>query len=108
MVTHEDGVKVFVNGKPQKALTVDGELRIPNLVVKEYQIAVAKPGFQEVASQKIEIRKGEQSTITFSLAPVARFASLSIRGGLPGAQVVLDEKLVETMLSDGTLSLSEH
>jgi hypothetical protein len=106
VMTHEDGAKVFVNGKLQKGLTQGGELRIPNLDVKDYVITVAKPGFQDAAAQKIEIRKGEQTTVTFSLAPVARFASLSIRGGVPGTQVLLDERPVGTVQPDGTLSLT--
>jgi eukaryotic-like serine/threonine-protein kinase len=105
VVTHEDGVKVFVNGKAQQRLTRDGQLRIPNLVPKEYVIAVDKPGFQETASETTEIRKGEQSTVTFGLKPVPRFASLSIRGGYPGTQVLLDDKPVGTVQADGTLGL---
>jgi PEGA domain len=105
VMTHEDGVKVSVNGIPQKALTRGGQLRIPNLDPKEYVIAVAKPGFQEVASQRAVVRKGEQSAVTFSLKPVPRVASLSIRGGPAGAQVFIDDKPVGTVQADGTLSL---
>ena len=105
VVTHEDGVKVFLNGKVQPKLTRDGQLRIPNLVPKEYVIAVDKPGFQETASETTVIRKGEQSTVMFSLKPVPRFASLAIRGAYPGTQVFLDDKPVGTVQPDGTLSL---
>jgi hypothetical protein len=103
--THEDGVKVFLNGKAQPKLTRDGQLLIPNLVPKEYVIAVDKPGFQETAPERTVIRKGEQSAVMFSLKPVPRFASLSIRGGYPGTQVFLDDKPVGTVQPDGTLSL---
>ena len=105
VTTREDGVKVFVNGTPQKGLTRGGQMRIPNLDPKVYSITVAKPGFQAVASQKTVIRKGEQSTVTFILTPVPRVASLSIRGGPPGAQVFIDDKPVGTVLADGTLIL---
>ena len=105
VMTHEDGVKVSVNGIPQKALTRGGQLRIPNLDPKDYVIAVAKPGFQDVASQKAVVRKGEQTAVTFNLKPVPRVASLSIRGGPPGAQVFIDDKPVGTVQADGTLSL---
>lgn len=105
VVTHEDGVKVFLNGRVQPKLTRDGQLRIPNLVPKEYVIAVDKPGFQETASETTVIRKGEQSTVMFSLKPVPRFAALSIRGGYPGTQVFLDNKSVGAVQPDGTLSL---
>jgi len=105
VVTHEDGVKVFVNGKEQPKLTRDGQLLIRNLVPKDYVIAVDKPGFQETASEKTVIRKGEQSTVMFTLKPVPRFASLSIRGGYPGTQVLLDDAPMGTVQPGGTLSL---
>ena len=103
----EDGAQVFLNGRPQKLLTRGGggRLRIPNLEPKEYMISVAKPGFQDVAPQKIVIRKGEQSSVNFNLVPIPRFASLSIRGAPSGAQVLLDDKAMGTILPDGTLRL---
>jgi eukaryotic-like serine/threonine-protein kinase len=107
VMTREDGVRVSVNGKSQKALTRGGVMRIPNLDPKEYVIAVAKPGFQLVAPQKAAIRKGEQTTVTFILTPLPRVASLSIRGGPPGAQVLLDDKPLGTIPADGTLTVPD-
>jgi serine/threonine-protein kinase len=103
VVTHEDGVKVLVNGRALEEPTRGGQLRLPNLDPKEYVIAVAKPGFQDVAPQRTVVRKGEQTTVLFSLKPLPRFASFSIRGGPAGAQVFLDDKPVGTVLPDGTL-----
>lgn len=99
-----DGVKVLLNGKLQKKFTKGGQLSIANLDPKEYTVAVSKDGFQD-ASQMADIRKGEQRALTFVLKPVQRFASLSIRGGTPGAQVFLDDKPVGTVQPDGTLTV---
>ncbi len=105
VTTREDGVKVFVNGKPRKGLTRGGQLRIQNLTPGEYTVAVSKPGFQNVAQHRTVIRKGEQSTVSFTLTPLPRVATLSIRGGAPGTQVFVDDKLEGTVLPDGTLNL---
>jgi PEGA domain len=105
VITREDGVRVSVDGIAQRALTGGGQMRIPNLDPKEYSIAVSKPGFQPVPSQSTLIRKGEQTTLSFILTPVPRVASLSIRGGPPGGQVFVDDKLAGALLPDGTSTL---
>jgi eukaryotic-like serine/threonine-protein kinase len=104
VMTHEDGVTVLVNGNPQKTLTRGGQLRIPNLDPKQYMVSVAKAGFQDGGSQKVTLRAGDQSTLIFSMVPIPRVASLSIRGAPVGAQVFIDDKLVGTIQTDGTLS----
>jgi eukaryotic-like serine/threonine-protein kinase len=104
--TSQDGAQVFVNGKPQKYLTKSGgRLRIPNLEPKEYLISVSKPGFQDVNPQRVVIRRGEQSTVAFNLVPIPRFATLSIKGAPSGAQVLLDDNTIGTVLPDGSLRL---
>jgi len=106
VTTREDGVTVFVNGNPQKTLTRGGQLRIANLDPKQYVIAVAKEGFQDSESQRVTVREGEQSMLNFAMKPTPRVASLSIRGGPPGAQVFVDDKPVGTIQTDGTLNLT--
>jgi eukaryotic-like serine/threonine-protein kinase len=104
--TGQDKVRVSLNGQVQKALTQNGQLRIPNLEPKDYVVTVSKTGFQDVAPQKVRIRKGEQSRLAFILQPTLHFASLSIQGGTPGTQVLLDQTAVGVVQPDGTFNLA--
>ncbi|HZC23240.1 MAG TPA: protein kinase [Candidatus Binatia bacterium] len=106
VVTGQDKTKVFLNGKPLEQQTQAGQLRIANLEPKEYVVRVTKPGFQDVADQKIRIRKGQQGRVVFGLLPVPHMASLVIQGGPAGAAVFVDQATAGTIASDGTLNLS--
>ena len=106
VVTGQDKTKVFLNGKALEQQTQGGELRIANLEPKEYVVRVAKPGFQDVADQKIRIRKGQQGRLVFGLLPVPHMASLVIQGGPAGAAVLVDQANAGTVAPDGTLNLS--
>lgn len=106
VVTGQDKALVFLNGKPQPHLTQGGQLRIPNLELKDYVIRVSKSGFQDLPEQKIRIRKGEQSKLIFNLQPLPHLASLSIQGGVPGTTVLIDQTPVGTVQPDGTLNVA--
>src|SRR6202011_4643726 len=83
-----------------------GQLRLPNLELKDYVVQVSKSGFQDPPQQKIRIRKGEQARLIFSLQPQPRLASLTIQGGAPETTVLIDQTLVGAIQPDGTLSVS--
>jgi hypothetical protein len=102
----QDGASVFLNGKLQPQLTQAGELRLPNLELKDYVVQVSKSGFQDPPPQRIRIRKGEEAKLVFNLQPQPRLASLAIRGGDPGTTVLVDQTLVGTIQPDGTLFVS--
>jgi hypothetical protein len=106
VVTGQEKAKVFLNGTLQQQLTEGGQLRIPNLELKEYVVRVSKAGFQEVPEQKIRLRKGEPGKLTFNLQPIPRPASLNIQGGVPGATVLIDQTPVGTVRPDGTLTVA--
>lgn len=111
VVAGQDDARVFLNGKLQGQLTQAGQLRLPNLELKDYVVQVSKGGFQDPPQQKIRIRKGEQARLIFhlqlfNLQPQPRLASLTIQGGAPGTTVLVDQTLVGTILPDGTLSVS--
>ncbi len=106
VVAGEDGAKVLLNGKSLPQLTQAGQLRLPNLEVKDYVVQVSKIGFQDPPPQTIRVRKGEQARLVFNLQPLPRLASLTIQGGAPGTMVLVDQTLVGTIPSDGTLSVS--
>ncbi len=106
VVTGQDKAKVFLNGKLQPQPTEGGQLRIPNLELKDYVVRVSKSGFQDLPEQKIRIRKGEQAKVIFNLQPVPHLASLTIQGGVPGATVLIDQTPVGTVQPDGTLTVA--
>jgi len=105
VVAGQDDAKVFLNGKLQRQLTQAGQLRLPNLELKDYVVQVSKSGFQDPPQQKIRIRKGEQALV-FNLQPQPRLALLTIQGGAPGTTVLVDQTPVGTIQPDGTLSVS--
>ena len=117
VVAGQDGAQVFLNGKLQPQLTQAGQLRLPNLELKDYVVQVSKSGFQDPPRQKIRIRKGEQARLIFllqpqnhlqpqNLQPQPRLASLTIQGGTFETAVLVDQTLVGTIQHDGTLSVS--
>ena len=106
VVAGQDKAKVFLNGKPQPQLTQNGQLRIPNLELKDYAVRVSKNGFQDLPEQKIRIRKGEQGKVIFNLQPIPHLASLTIQGGAPGSAILIDQTSVGIVQPDGTLTVS--
>jgi tetratricopeptide (TPR) repeat protein len=110
-VVGQDGASVFLNGKLQRQLTQAGQLRLPNLELKDYVVQVSKSGLQDPPRQTIRIRKGEQARLIFNmqpqnLQPQPRLASLTVQGGAPGTTVLVDQVLVGSIQPDGTLSVS--
>ncbi len=116
IVAGQDNANVFLNGKLQRQRTQAGQLRLPNLEIKDYVVQVSKNGFQDPPQQKIRIRKDEQATLVFNLQPQSqqtqnlqpqpRPASLTIQGGVPEATVLIDEIPFGTVHADGTLAVS--
>ncbi len=110
VVTGQDNARVLLNGKLQQQLTQAGQLRIPNLDVRDYVVQVSKSGFQDPPQQEIRIRKGELTRLVFNLQPQPppqpHLASLTIEGGAPGTTVLVDQTFVGTIQPDGKLSVS--
>jgi serine/threonine-protein kinase len=106
VVTGQDKARVFLNGRLQGQPTEGGQLRIPNLELKDYVVRVSKSGFQDLPEQKIRIHKGGQTKVIFNLQPMLVSSSLTIQGGVPGATVLVDQAPVGTVRSDGTLTVA--
>jgi hypothetical protein len=106
IVTGEDGVKVFLNGKEYRRATQKGQLRIPNLDLKPYTVRIAKDGFLEAPTQAAEVHKGEETKLEFHLQPMPRVASLAIQGALAGTQILLDDNAIGTVQDDGSFTAS--
>ena len=101
----EDGVDVFVDGKKARNQTSrGGQLRLQR-APKEYKIRVAKPGFGDAPEQTVQIAKGEEKKVVFSLVALPTTARMTLQG-TPGAEVLVDQKVVGTVLADGTFQVS--
>jgi len=106
VIAGQDDAQIALNGKLQRQVTRAGQLRIPNLELKDYVVQVSKSGFQDAPLQKISVRKGAEAKLIFNLQPQPRLASLSIQGGAPGTAVFVDQTPVGGVQADGTLSVS--
>jgi hypothetical protein len=99
----EDDALIYLNGRTSPGLkTRRGQLRIPRLAVREYAVRVAKEGYQDVADQKVQIRKGEETRVEFKMVAAPKLAGLRLRGAVPGAQVLVDGNALGLVYSDGT------
>jgi hypothetical protein len=82
--------QVFLDGKPTKRPNLrNGKITL-RLEPKAYKVRVAAPGYEEVAEQAIEIRKGEPKAVKFELKPAVTTATLQIESGTPETEVWLD------------------
>ena len=97
-----DDVRVFLNGREYRRRTQRGQLRIQTL--GKVNVRVVKNGFLEEPEQTAEVKKGAEVRLQFTLRPQPQFGSLQIRGGTPGAEVLVDQKNAGTVGPDGTFS----
>lgn len=104
VVTAEDEVTVFLNGRPRRGRTLHGQLRISNLPEKEYVIRVHKNGYQDVAEQKVQVKKGEEQRLVFAMKALPQVAALHIAGGTAGTQVLFDNQSLGRIQNDGSFS----
>ncbi len=102
VTTNEDDVQVFLNGKEYRRKTRRGQLRIQT--VGTVSVRVAKAGYEPVPEQQIEVKKGEESTLAFNLKPVPEKAALQIRNAAAGTEILLDDRPLGRVGSDGSLS----
>jgi hypothetical protein len=98
----EDDVRVFLNGKEYPRKTQRGQLRIQTL--GSVNVRVTKDGFELPAPQVADVKKGSEVRLEFKLQPLPRVAALQIREATPGAEVVLDQKVLGTVADDGSFT----
>jgi hypothetical protein len=103
--TGRDGITIFIDDKPYKKVTADGQLRIP-LKVGQYTIRAHKDGFVDPPPQSAEVKKAEETAIEFNLAAVTQFGTLEVRGAPPGTIVYIDKQLAATVGSDGSANVA--
>ncbi len=100
-----DGVNVFINDKPYRRVTAQGQVRIP-LKAGEYTIRVHKDGFTDPPPQTAEVKKAEETEVAFRLEPVPQFGALQVRGAAPGTAIYIDKQLAGTADQNGNVSLA--
>jgi hypothetical protein len=100
VITKVDGANVFINDKPSRHTTDHGQLRIP-LKVGGYVIRVHKDGFVDPPAQSVDVKKGEESELTFDLQPLQNLASLEVRDAAPGTAIYVDNSQVGRVGGDG-------
>jgi serine/threonine protein kinase len=104
--TTENDVQVFIDKKPYRRLTKDGEVRISNLEPGPHTIRVAKDGYQSELEQRVSIVKGQEARVFFTLRPVPKAASLRIQGALPGTEVLADGTSLGKVDANGVFTYS--
>ncbi len=100
-----DGVNVFINDKPYRRVTAQGQLRIP-LKAGEYTIRVHKDGFIDPPPQTAEVKKAEDTEVAFRLDPILQFGTLQVRGAAPGTVIYIDKQPAGTADENGNLNLA--
>jgi hypothetical protein len=98
--TVENDVKVFLNDREYPRRTQRGAIRIP--AIGKVTVRVAKDGFDSPPAQVAEVKKGAEVRLEFKMARAAEFGTLSISGGTPGANVLIDQRQVGAIAADGT------
>ena len=102
VVTGEDDVKVFVNGKEYRRRTQKGQARIP--AIGEVAVRVAKDGFEFAPAQTADVKKGSEVRLEFKMKPLPQMATLQIRGAIAGAEVLVDQNSVGSVGPDGSFT----
>jgi serine/threonine-protein kinase len=105
VTTGEDEVAVYIDGVKTRRGTQRGRL-ILYLAPKTYRIRVEKDGFQPAAEQTIEVRKGEEARLEFSLVRLPEVGTVLITKAPTGAEVSIDNNAAGTTHPDGTFSIS--
>jgi hypothetical protein len=105
VMTGRDGVNVFINDKPYRRVTAQGQVRIP-LKAGEYTIRVHKDGFTDPPPQTAEVKKAEETEVAFRLDPVPQFGMLQVRGAAPGTAIYIDKQLAGTADENGNANLT--
>lgn len=96
----ESGVRVFVNDREVRKQTERGALRVQT--IGKVNVRVEKAGFDPVPPQTITVAKGEEKKLEFALKESPKFGTLAIAGGTPGAEVLLNQRVIGNISQDGS------
>jgi serine/threonine-protein kinase len=101
--TNEDQAQLYVNGEKYKRDTKFGKL-VVYLFPKKYTVALRKDGFANTAEQTVDIKRGVESKVSFSLTPAK--ATLVIHRAPSGADVLVDGVRVGSANASGEFQIS--
>ncbi len=98
--TGENFARVFLNNKEYPRRTQNGQLRIQT--IGNVEVRVAKVGFENSPPQTAVVKKGSEVRLEFKMKPVPTSGTLRIEGATPGAEVLIDQRVVGTVANDGS------
>ncbi len=104
VLTGEDDAEVYLDNKLLKQHSEHGQLRIPNLTTTSHKVRVVKDGFKATDAQTIEIVKGQEAKVQFTLVQIPQFAALELERVPAGVQVSLDGTPIGTVSPNGMFS----
>ena len=102
--TGENSARVFLNNKEYSRRTQNGQLRIQT--IGSVEVRVQKAGFENSPAQTAVVKKGSEVRLEFKMKPVATTATLRIEGATPDAEVLIDQRGIGTIASDGSFQNS--
>jgi tRNA A-37 threonylcarbamoyl transferase component Bud32 len=85
--TRQSDTKVYLNNRLYGQTTTSGILRAP-IDIGKYSVRVAKDGFRAPGVQTVELAKGDEKKLTFTLTRMPGI--LSITGLTPGDEISID------------------
>jgi hypothetical protein len=98
--TGENFARVFLNNKEYPRRTQNGQLRIQT--IGSVEVRVQKAGFENSPAQTAVVKKGSEVQLEFKMKPVAQTSTLRIEGALAGSEVLIDQREIGAVASDGT------
>jgi len=103
----EDDVAAFLNERPARVKSKNGQMRLPGIPVGAYTVRVAKDGYSSDPPQKITIAKGQEARIEFKLKAIPRLSTLRLRGVVTGTQVYLDGNPIGAVPATGAFEFTQ-
>jgi hypothetical protein len=97
-----EGADVVINGSRYSQTASGGTVRLP-LDPGEYTVEVRKKGYALPKSLHVQVRKGQDTPVEFTLLPLP---SLVIAGAMPNLQVLADGHYLGLTGADGSFSQS--
>ncbi|MEI9972074.1 MAG: PEGA domain-containing protein [Ignavibacteriota bacterium] len=96
--TNEDQVHLLINGQKYRRDTARGRL-VLYLLPRKYTVTVQKDGFAPAAEQTVEVKKGQDTKVSFTLS--AAKSVLAVHHAPPGTDVLVDNISRGTTHADG-------
>jgi hypothetical protein len=96
--TNEDQAHIFLDGQKYRRDTARGHLLV-YLFPKKWTVTVQKDGFAPSAPQTVEIKRGEEAKVSFTLVPAKSI--LAVHHAPPGTDVEVDNISRGTVHPDG-------